>query len=350
MTRSLAMAWLLVAALLLSVTGGALAAPTDRQGCEAAFERASGKLARCRLRVDAGVARSGGTTRRAQQMERCETAFDRTIARTVKRFGNVDCPATPGSAFSSDVGTCTDEVAVAAHGGSLPACGNGAVDVAGEQCDGSDLGGSSCESLGRSGGTLGCTTECRFDVSGCASGALPATGQTSCWNKDGAVIPCTGSGHDGELQAGADLAYVDHGDGTITDRNTGLTWELLDDAGGLHDQDATFSFDGALAHVAALNAATFAGHTDWRLPNARELGTLTDDGRYAPSIAPAFQAGCTAGCSVPSCSCTKGVYFWSSTSLVRNPSFAWYVSFFTGERNLTAKSNPAAMRAVRGGR
>ncbi|MBY0276415.1 DUF1566 domain-containing protein [Candidatus Binatia bacterium] len=350
MRRSLAMGWLLVAALLLSGTGGALAGPTAPQGCEAAFERASGKLARCRLVVEAGVARTGSTTRRAEQMERCETAFDRSIAGAVKRFGNIACPVTPGSAFSSDVGTCTDEVAIAAHGGSLPTCGDGAIDVAGEQCDGADLGGSSCESLGRSGGTLGCSTECRFDVSGCATGALPATGQTSCWNKDGVVIPCAGSGHDGEIQAGADLAYVDHGDGTITDRNTGLTWEQLDDAGGLHDKDTLFDFDAALAHVAALNAASFAGHTDWRLANARELQTLIDDGRYRPAIAPAFNTGCTAGCSVPSCSCTKDNYFWSSTSLNKNPSFAWYVNFFTGERNVTAKSNTAIVRAVRGGR
>lgn len=350
MRRSLAMGWLLAAALLLSGTGGASAAPTDPQGCEAAFERASGKLARCRLRVDAGVARSGSTTRRTERMDRCETAFDRSIARAVKRFGNLDCPATPGSAFASDVGTCTDEVAVAAHGGSLPTCGNGLVDVAGEQCDGADLGGSSCESLGRSGGTLGCTTECRFDVSGCASGALPATGQTTCWNSNGVVIPCAGSGHDGEIQAGADLAYVDHGDGTVTDLNTGLTWEQHDDAGGLHDKDATFTFDGAQAHIAALNAAAFAGHTDWRAPNVRELATLVDDGRHAPAIAPAFHTGCTAGCSLPSCSCTRGNYFWSSTSFNQNPSFAYFVSFFTGERNVTGKGAPAALRAVRGGR
>src|SRR5262245_40922458 len=33
-----------------------------------------------------------------------------------------------------------------------------------------------------------------------------------------------GTGHDGDVQAGA-LAYMDNGNGTISDVNTGLTWE-----------------------------------------------------------------------------------------------------------------------------
>ena len=45
--------------------------------------------------------------------------------------------------------------------------------------------------------------------------ALPATGQTASY----------GAGDDGAVQAGATLAYVDNGDGTITDLNTGLMWE-----------------------------------------------------------------------------------------------------------------------------
>jgi hypothetical protein len=47
-------------------------------------------------------------------------------------------------------------------------CGNGAIDP-GEQCDGSNLGGASCTSIGMgfSGGTLRCSPSCSYDTSAC---------------------------------------------------------------------------------------------------------------------------------------------------------------------------------------
>jgi hypothetical protein len=50
-----------------------------------------------------------------------------------------------------------------------PVCGNG-VKETGEQCDGGDLGGESCITLGFSGGTLACTGSCQFDTSACTGG------------------------------------------------------------------------------------------------------------------------------------------------------------------------------------
>ncbi len=47
-------------------------------------------------------------------------------------------------------------------------CGDGVVD-AGEECDGSNVGDSSCTVLGFAGGDLSCTMGCRFDASGCTS-------------------------------------------------------------------------------------------------------------------------------------------------------------------------------------
>lgn len=48
-------------------------------------------------------------------------------------------------------------------------CGNGTKD-SGEQCDGNDLGGESCVSLGYGGGALGCKSDCTFDTSACTAG------------------------------------------------------------------------------------------------------------------------------------------------------------------------------------
>ena len=49
-------------------------------------------------------------------------------------------------------------------------CGDNVVDVDhDEQCDGTNLNGSSCQALGSTGGVLACGASCRFDVSGCTS-------------------------------------------------------------------------------------------------------------------------------------------------------------------------------------
>src|SRR5262245_21387303 len=110
-------------------------------------------------------------------------------------------------------------------------------------------------------------------IEGCVQHAFPATGQTKCWDSRGAVIACPGTGQDGDIRAGAALSYTDNVDGTITDNNTGLMWEKQSDDGSIHDRDTTYSWANAFAvHIAGLNAgAGFAGHTDWRLPNIREL-------------------------------------------------------------------------------
>ena len=46
-------------------------------------------------------------------------------------------------------------------------CGDGVID-GGEDCDGSDLGGASCESLGFTAGSLACLGDCTLDVSNCS--------------------------------------------------------------------------------------------------------------------------------------------------------------------------------------
>jgi hypothetical protein len=60
--------------------------------------------------------------------------------------------------------------ATAGTGGEGPSlCGNGIIDrSAGEQCDGTELDGESCASLGHAGGALACyPTTCTYDVRMC---------------------------------------------------------------------------------------------------------------------------------------------------------------------------------------
>ena len=70
--------------------------------------------------------------------------------------------------------------------------------------------------------------------------------------------------------------FVDHRDGTVTDRFTGLTWSLLDS----HlDLGRCISYEQARKYV---QGTTTGGHSDWRLPTAGELATLYKNSPFFP--------------------------------------------------------------------
>jgi len=185
---------------------------------------------------------------------------------------------------------------------------------------------------------------------------FPASGQTTAFTADkndgigGAVaVP-----DDGTVQTGATLSYQDNGDGTITDLNTGLQWEKknsLDTTpnfSNLHDADNTYLWSGNgsqetiwdwLDDVNAEGGTGFAGHTDWRIPNVKELQSIVDYGVFWPSIDPAFGD-------------TAASIYWSSSTLAVVPALAWLVNFSFGLVDFSigdGKSNSIFVRAVRGG-
>jgi hypothetical protein len=187
-------------------------------------------------------------------------------------------------------------------------------------------------------------------ATGC--GKFPATGQTTCWDSSGNVIPCAGTGQDGDFQAGKTLSYIDNGNGTITDMVTGLMWEKKSHDGSIHDMDNRYVWDDAFAvFVAGLNAAKFAGHKDWRLPNAKELQSIIDYEEYVPSVHSAFNTGCVPSCTVLTCSCTTADNYWSSTSHAGFPGeVAWAANVFDGFIQPATKSLAFLfVRAVRDG-
>jgi hypothetical protein len=80
--------------------------------------------------------------------------------------------------------------------------------------------------------------------------------------------------------------FHDNGDGTITDRATGLMWSKADSGNGMN-------WEAALAWVQARNKENYLGHNDWRLPNAKELQSIVDytlspDTTGSPAIEPVF--------------------------------------------------------------
>lgn len=71
----------------------------------------------------------------------------------------------------------------AGAGGTSGLCGDGSVNAAGETCDGTDLGGADCKSLGFDAGSLACLPACSFDTSGCSAVEMCADGLDN--DKDG---------------------------------------------------------------------------------------------------------------------------------------------------------------------
>ena len=103
--------------------------------------------------------------------------------------------------------------------------------------------------------------------------------------------------------------FHDNGNGTVTDRATGLMWSKADSGIGMNWQ-------AALAWVQAKNAAKHLGYSDWRLPNAKELQSIVDYTRapattHSPAIAPIFQTTQLGDGDYP--------FFWASTTHLDGP-------------------------------
>ena len=137
---------------------------------------------------------------------------------------------------------------------------------------------------------------------------------------------------------------LDNGDGTVTDRLTGLQWEQKTDDGSVHDKDDRYSWssgdgkaDGTVftSFLQALNGACFAGYCDWRLPTLTELQTILmgqyPQGGVDPVLGP------------------LGDYYWSATTETGVPDLAWVLSFQDGSRATAAMDGTFDVRAVRGG-
>ena len=166
----------------------------------------------------------------------------------------------------------------------------------------------------------------------------------ACLAEPSAIFP-------GDGQTGAPLRYTDNGDGTFTDDNTGLMWEMKTNDGSIHDVDNTYTWsairDGTEPNgtaftqfLAGLNDPQnpFADYTDWRLPTVKELLSLVDYGTDSPAA------------SVPGETPAETPYqgTWSSTSEALNANSAWRVDF--GHARSANKGYTAEYgRAVRGG-
>jgi hypothetical protein len=110
--------------------------------------------------------------------------------------------------------------------------------------------------------------------------------------------------------------FVDNGDGTITDRATGLMWTK-------NDSGKPMNWQKALEYAENLK---HAGYNDWRLPNAKELQSIIDYSS-APDARNRFARGAAID-PIFNINETES-YFWTSTTHLENHTcdFAVYICF-----------------------
>ena len=170
-----------------------------------------------------------------------------------------------------------------------------------------------------------------------ANCALPGTGQHKCY--DGTVesaCPVSGfSGQDGDYSVNASsLSYTIYnlvGTSSVTvDNRTGLMWESTGSCNGVAQ-----TWANALTCCENL---TFAGQSDWRLPNVRELGSIVD---YGSSAAPYINKT-----AFPNAQSSN---YWSSTIYVPITGSAWVVTFSNGMVSYSTRTNARYVRCVRAG-
>jgi hypothetical protein len=138
-----------------------------------------------------------------------------------------------------------------------------------------------------------------------------------------------------------DSRYTVHNDGTVTDNDTGLmwmqcsegqSWESNGGAGNCTGTATTHTWDAALALA---NGKAFAGYSDWRLPDIKQLASLVAEDRYSPAI------NSTIFPATPSSS------FWSGSPNANFSGYSWFVYFYRGNDSSSGRYYAYHVRLVR---
>ena len=141
---------------------------------------------------------------------------------------------------------------------------------------------------------------------------LPDTGQDECYDDfDPVEVPCVGTlfyGQDAHYPQGPKPAFRDNGNGTVSDLNTALIWQQIDDG-------TERTWQGAIDCCEDLE---LAGYNDWRLPSRRELILLLNFGYFRPTIDSALFPDC------------RSDWYWSRTPVTGKPSYSFRIDFKDG--------------------
>lgn len=155
---------------------------------------------------------------------------------------------------------------------------------------------------------------------------IPKTGQTDSYR----------TGDDGDLQIGYPLTgprFTDMGDGTIKDNATGLMWIKDPSTSPGSPWNASKVWNDAIDNCLAL---TYAGHNDWRLPNAAEILSVVDYSEVNPAIDGTFFPNTYAG-----------HYYWTSTTYKGDTDKAWAWFAYHGYNYFQEKTSVRRVKPVR---
>jgi len=100
------------------------------------------------------------------------------------------------------------------------------------------------------------------------------------------------------------------------------------------DDDTGRTWEFSITYCEGLSLGSYS---DWRLPNIKELESITDDTTYNPVINTTYFPN------------TNSEYYWSSTTYASDSSSAWSVGFYNGYVGINFKSSNYYVRCVRGG-
>ncbi|PQJ95729.1 DUF1566 domain-containing protein [Chromatium okenii] len=132
-------------------------------------------------------------------------------------------------------------------------------------------------------------------------------------------------------------SFVDNGNDTVTQLNTGLMWAKCSE--GQTGSDCAGEATG-MVWSEALNAANnshLGGYSDWRLPNVKELQALADYSFSNPVIDTSYFPN------------TPNSWFWSSSSYANYSGYAWNIDFGIGNIYNSYQYSFNNVRLVRGG-
>ncbi|MFH1339327.1 MAG: DUF1566 domain-containing protein [Candidatus Omnitrophota bacterium] len=141
-------------------------------------------------------------------------------------------------------------------------------------------------------------------------GVYFAYGCTICYLKDNLYyVRAVRGGYNQDFGNPGSYAFKDNGDGTITDLNTGLMWKK--------EEGPDMNWEEALGYCEDLR---LAGHSDWRLPNIKEVATILDL---------SFKDSCWFNKDFfPNVKTAPLGFYWASTTY--GDTFGWGVNFQFG--------------------
>ena len=120
-----------------------------------------------------------------------------------------------------------------------------------------------------------------------------------------------------------------HGtDEVVTDHLTGLMWVRA-------PSSLQWNWTFAFIAINNINGSAYAGYSDWRLPNVRELQSLIDYGRWDPALPAGHPFTIMLG------------RYWSSTTSALNETFGWTVSITGGNVDISGKGGSHRVLPVR---